>query len=274
MIPDTPEQTPPTDRPAPEQPATDKPAPPEQDWRTILRRLGPAGPLAILAAALPAIGGFALLASLPIVGPWLRDLGDWGVVLYIVGFAVASGLAILPTYAQAILGGWAFGFAIGFPAALTGFGGGALIGYAIAYRATGQRVVQLISEKPRWRAVYDALLNGGFLRTLGLVTLIRVPLNSPFAITNLVMAATRVPLIAYLPGTIVGMAPRTAAAVIIAAGLEELTEAGTHAHKRWLWIGSIVVTLVIVAIVGHIANRAITSVASNPPESTDNNNQR
>ncbi len=238
-------------------------APARDDAMALLRRLGPAGPLAIIAATLPAIGGFALLGTLTIVGPWLRSHQEAGVALYVVGFAVLAGLAILPTYAQAILGGWAFKFAVGFPAALAGFVGGSLIGYFIARRATGDRVVGIINEKPKWRAVYEALLHSGFWRTLLIIALVRVPLNSPFAITNLVMAATRVPLSAYFIGTLVGMAPRTAAAVWIAANLQELTVSGTK--QPWMWIASIVVTVIVVIIVGVIANHAVARVTKAEP---------
>lgn len=227
---------------------------------TVLRRLGPAGPLAVIAATLPAIGGFALLWQLNAVGPWLKSHGAVGVLLYIVGFSVFAGLALLPTYAQAVLGGWAFGFALGFPAALSGFFGGALLGYGVARRATGRRVVQLIDEKPKWRAVYAALLESGFWRTSLIVTLLRLPLNSPFAITNLVMAATRVPPLAFGIGTLVGMAPRTAAAVFIAAQLQELTLEGTP--QRWMWLASLAATLVALAVIGHIANRAVARVTA------------
>jgi len=226
--------------------------------RAIVRRLGPAGPLAVMAAVLPAIGGVTLLWQLNAIGPWLKQHEAIGVLLYILGFTLCAGLALLPTYAQAVLGGWAFGLAIGLPAALAGFLGGALLGYVIGLRATGERVVGLIAEKPKWQAVYAALLGSGFWRTLLIVTLVRIPLNSPFAITNLVMAATRVPPVAYALGTLVGMAPRTTAAVLIASNLKELTFEGTQ--QRGMWIASILATLLAVVIIGRMANRAIVRV--------------
>jgi len=254
-----------TDQPTPQAPEPPQPiAEPKTeagvDVKTVLRRLGPAGPLAIIAATLPAIGGFTLLWKLNDIGPWLKAHGETGVALYTLGFAILAGLALLPTYAQAVLGGWAFGVRIGLPAALGGFVGGALIGYIIALRATGDRVVNLIREKPKWKAVHDALLHSGFWKTLLIITLVRIPLNSPFAITNLVMAATRVPPLAYIIGTLVGMTPRTAAAVIIAANLRELTFEGTQ--QKWMWIASIVVTLLVIVIIGHVANKAITKVTT------------
>ena len=232
----------------------------------ILRRLGPTGPLAIIASTLPAIGGFLLLGTLNLAGPWLRSHDEVGVAIYIAGFAILAGLALLPTYAQAILGGWAFGFAIGFPAALLGFGGAALLGYIIARQASGQRVIDLINEKPKWKAVYDALAGSGFWKTLGIVTLLRVPPTSPFALTNLVMAATRVHPLAYMLGTLIGMAPRTGLAVYWAARAAEL-DLG-QGKNIWFMIIGIVLAIIVLAIIGQIANNAIARVTGMEANST------
>jgi uncharacterized membrane protein YdjX (TVP38/TMEM64 family) len=222
----------------------------------LVRRLGPAGPLALIAATLPALGGFLLLAQLGPVGAWLRSHEGVGLWIYLVIFALTSGLALLPTYSQAALGGWTFGFAAGFPAALGGLIGGSLIGYGLARPAAGRRVITLIEEHPRWRAVYDALLGGGRLRTLLIVTLLRLPPNSPFAMTNLVLAATRVPFPLYAFGTALGMAPRTGMVVYLASRAPEFDPAR---GQDWLyWSISIVVTLAVLAAIGAMANRALS----------------
>lgn len=225
-----------------------------------LRRLGPAGPLALVSATLPMLGGFALLATLNPVGEWLKGHETTGWFLYIAGFALLAGLAVLPTYAQAVLGGWAFGVAAGFPAALLGFVGGALLGYAVARWASGNRVVELIEEHPRWRAVYDALLRSGSAKTLVIVTLLRLPPNSPFAMTNLVLSATRVPLGIYLLATAIGMAPRTAVAVYIASTLKALSF--DELQRPWLLVAGIVVTVAVLLVIGTIANRALARVTN------------
>ncbi len=237
------------------------------DYKKLVRRLGPAGPLALIAATLPALGGFLLLGTLAIVGPWLREQHGVGLLLYAVGFAVCAGLAILPTYAQSILGGWAFGFACGYPAAMGAIVAAAYIGYLVGLRAAGDRVVRIISEQPKWNAVYHALLGGGFGRTLLIVTLIRLPPSSPFAITNLVLAATRVHPLAYGLGTLIGLAPRTAAVVYFAAGFRDLTF--DNPHRIAMWIISIVLTGVILAIIGYIANNAVTKVTAGTQTSTE-----
>lgn len=231
------------------------------------RRLGPAGPLALVAAIMPALGGFLLLGTLTIVGPWLESHGAAGIAVYITGFVILSGFALLPTYAQAILGGWAFGFAFGFPAALTGFLGGSLIGYVVARRAASRRVMEIVSEKPTWLAVRESLIDSGFWRTLGLVTLIRIPPNSPFALTNLVLGSTQVAVIPYAIGTLVGMAPRTGVAVFIAAGIQDLAQAD-EAKPKWLIVGGIVLTVIIILIIGKLANNAIAK-ATGAPQTQD-----
>lgn len=222
------------------------------------RRLGPAGPLAVISATLPALGGFALLVTLNPVGEWLRghELAGW--FLYIAGFWLAGGLALLPTNAQAVLGGWAFGVAGGLPAALVGFLGASAIGYATGRWASGERVVGIISEHPRWRAVYDELLRSGPWKTLLIVVLVRLPPNSPFALTNLVLSATRVPPVLYLAGTLIGMAPRAAVAVYIASTLQTLSF--DEIQRPWLLVAGIVVTLAVLAVLGVMANRAIARV--------------
>jgi uncharacterized membrane protein YdjX (TVP38/TMEM64 family) len=213
----------------------------------------------LVAVTLPAIGGFVLLAQLSPVGQWLQDQGAAGIWIYAAVFAVTSGFALLPTYAQAVLGGWAFGFAEGSMAAVGGVSGGAVIGYLIARRSAGQRVTTLIDERPKWKAVHDALLNSGAARRLLIVTLLRVPPNSPFAVTNLVMASTRVPLVTFVIGTIVGMAPRTAGVAYIGSGLESL--AASSFKKGWTTtIISIGLTVVVVAIIGHISRKAVERV--------------
>lgn len=232
----------------------------EQDHRfreqgiDIIRRLGSTSILAIIAAVLPGVGGLLILWQLKPLAAWLQGLESAGVTVYVVLFMVTAGLALLPTYAQAILGGWTFKFAVGFPAAMAGFGGGALIGYFVARWTSGDKALKVIEEQPKWKAVYDALLGGGFWKTLGLVTLLRLPPNSPFAMTNLIMAATKVPLWPYLLGTLIGMAPRTAVAVWIAAHMQSLDE---DSKPWWMWIVSIVLALAILAVLSHIGNQAI-----------------
>lgn len=230
--------------------------------RATLRRLGPAGVLAVIAGTLPPLGGFLLLGFMGPIAEWLKSHQDVGPLLYVIGFMLLAGFALLPTYAQSILGGYAFGVAIGLPAALLGFGGAATIAYLIARRASGDRVVRLIEEHVKWRAVYESLLRRGFWRTLLIVTLLRLPPNSPFALTNLVLASTRTSPAAFLLGTLVGMAPRTSATVFIGAGLNQWST--ERLESPWLFGIGMAVTIAVIIVIGRLANQALSRVTGAP----------
>ncbi len=242
--------------------------------REVVLRLGTVGPLALVTATMPAICGVVLLINLAVVADWLREHEVSGVLLYAAAFATLSGLALLPTYAQALLGGWAFGVAAGLPAAMVGFIGGSAIGFEIARRASGDRVTALIAENPRWNAVRAALLGSGFWRTVGVVSLVRLPPNSPFAMTNLVLASLGVRRGAFLLGTALGMLPRTALVVAFAAHMADLVDPVTGELEKpgWWFAASIGASVVVLVILGQIAKRVLerTSSVESPGESGPN----
>lgn len=234
---------------------------------------GRAGPAAVVAALMPALGGFVLLGSIPVLAPKLRDLGTAGVMIYMAAFALTSGLAILPTFAQAALGGYAFGMALGLPGALVGFLGGSLVGYLVARRVTGDDAIRGVRRNPKWNVVVrsffpDAEGDGahrGFWRTLGIIALIRFPPNSPFAVTNLVLASVRADIVPFAIGTLVGMLPRTAVVVYLGTLVEgELTRDNSLASARpgWYLPVGIGVSLAVLMILARLGDLAIKRAAA------------
>lgn len=230
----------------------------------ILRRLGPTSVLAAAWAILPAVVGIALLANLGAVSEWLRGLEEAGPWVYGAAFAIGAGLGLLPTYAQAILGGWAFGVATGLPIALVAVTVGATIGFLLARSVSRKRAERLIREDPRAIAVRDALIGRGPLRTLGVITLLRLPPNSPFALTNLALGAAGAPLWGVIVGTAIGLAPRTGAAVFIAASIQgELSKEALSdaAGPKWVHLGvSISLTLLVLGVIYMLATRALKRI--------------
>ncbi len=236
--------------------------------RKTLVSLGPVAALGALWTASPAILGSLLVAYLPFVADQLNELGSAAWPAYIVLFVVSAGIGFLPTYGQSILGGWAFGFAVGFPGAMLGFVGGSVIGYFIARSVSREKVKTVLEANPKARAVRDALIGKGFLPTTGIVALIRLPPNSPFALTNLVLASAGVRLLPYIIGTAIGMAPRTAIAVWIAAaahveGATSIVDVFKH-HDWRVWAGGIAAVGVVVMVLAWIGNRAIARVTGAP----------
>ena len=224
----------------------------------FLRRLGPAGPLLLVASSLPTLGAALLLGALTVVAPVLRQTPT-APAACAVGFTVLGGLSVLPTYALSILAGWSFGFAVGFPTSLAGIGGAAAVAYAIARRASGRRLLAIIDEKPTWRAVHHALVCSGFWRTVWIIALMRVAPFPPFAITNLVLGAAHVKLSRFTVGTLLGMAPQAGFLSLAAAGLHQVS---FRAGNQPLVIGiGIVGMIAVVVVIGRLARQALESVA-------------
>ncbi|MEM9065015.1 MAG: VTT domain-containing protein [Planctomycetota bacterium] len=225
----------------------------------VFARLGPAAWLGVVWAVLPAAGGFILLANMKPVSEWLDTLGPAAALVYAAIFAVSAGFAFLPTYAQATLGGYAFGPVIGTGAALCGFVGAALIGRVLARQISADRVEQEIKRHKQAETVRDALVNSGAGKRFWIVTLLRVPPNSPFALTNLVLSTTGVPILTYVLATAVGMLPRTAAAAVIG---HQITDISNPERPKWLVFGGIALTVVVVIIIGQIASKALKKAAA------------
>ncbi|MFI4873483.1 MAG: TVP38/TMEM64 family protein [Phycisphaerales bacterium JB058] len=250
---------------APQQPESAPASSPESEVR--FSDFGRAGPAAIVAAFLPALGGFILLGSIPVIAPKLRDMGTAGLLLYVAVFALTSGFAILPTFAQAALGGYAFGLALGLPGALCGFLGGSLIGYFLARGVTGDDALRGVQQHPKWNIVVRSFFpdregdgeHRGFWRTLGIITLIRFPPNSPFAITNLVLASVKVDLVPFVIGTALGMLPRTAVVAYLGTLVEgEISkDALSSARPGWYLPVGIAISVAVLLILARLGDLAI-----------------
>ncbi|MEO1279567.1 MAG: VTT domain-containing protein, partial [Planctomycetota bacterium] len=236
------------------------------EWVGIMRSLGPAGVLGVLWTAMPPIGGLLLLANIGAISAWLQDHQIMGVVLYMVIFIFSAGFGALPTYSQAILGGWAFGPVTGFAAAWVGFVGASVIGFYIARTVSRDRVEKVIAGNDKAEAIRQALVGHGLARTTLVVTLLRIPPNSPFALTNLVMSTTGVARVPFVIGTALGMAPRTLAAVLLAAAGASRGDDIVQVLSKdpLIAIIGIAITFVVLGIIGFIAKRALEKLSAGP----------
>jgi uncharacterized membrane protein YdjX (TVP38/TMEM64 family) len=231
-------------------------------WR-LIRRLGPVGPVAVLSMTLPAVAGVTLLALAASYQAGIQAFVDThlaaAVLIYIVGFALLSGFPVLPTYSVSLVGGFFFKFELGVAASLAGYIGAAMVSYLFLRALSGERVEQVIDERPKWKAVRRALLARSFWRTLGLVALLRIPPNVPFAVVNLVIVTARIRLGVYLAGTVAGVIPRTLAVVYIASEASRLDKIETN----WpLSVAGIGVTVLVLGVISHLAHKAIRGIAA------------
>lgn len=231
------------------------------------RSLGHVSVLAVLCASLPALGGFLLLGSAPALRAWLNP-EDSPVpalpALYAMAFGLATGFALLPTYALSAVSGYLFGQTVGSVVAMAGVAGGAVIGWLWASNLASAKVSERLSQSPRAEAVRRALVERDGLSATGLVTLLRFPPNSPFALTNLAMGAGGVRFVPFIVGTVAGMAPRTVLAALIGGAAADLAAAMRQGAgpMKFLAIGvSIAAFVVIWIVISRIARRALAEAA-------------
>lgn len=235
----------------------------DADEKRSLRGLGA---LAACWTFLPALAGFFLLAKLGDASDLLRaietDLGRIAAIaIFASFFAVTSGLGVLPTYAQAILAGWAFGATGGSVGAILGITAGAMVGFGLARLVSGERVQAIIDARPVVAAVRDAILGAGAIRATYIVGLLRLSPNSPFALSNLALGGARTPVMPYLLGTMFGMAPRTVLAAVFAAGAAadgSRDLAAVVRERGWsVTLAGVVVLVIAIVVIGSIGKRAL-----------------
>ena len=231
--------------------------------------LGPAGILALVWLSAPGIAGLYLLYNLGPVSEWLKSMGTAGIVIYSLVFLFSSGLGILPTTAQAVLGGWVFGPVKGLLAAAVAFGGAAVIGLLITRAVAGRRVESLLETKREAVAIRDALIGGGFWRKVLMITLLRLPPQSPFAFTNFLLISCGAPTGPFILGTILGLIPRTALVMTLshAAALTGASDIQAFVKDGPGWpvaVLGIAIVLIVMAIIGLIARKALFRLHVDP----------
>ena len=230
-----------------------------------------AGALLALWVLLPPLLGFYLLSQIEPLTEWFRQDGLKGPALFALGYALCCGAGLLPTYAPSIAAGWIFGPWVGFPVCVAGYLGGSSLGFAISRLAgRGGQVKGWIDHWPKAAVIRHALVEEKASRTALIVGLLRLSPSCPFSITNLAMAGAGVPFPIFLMGTVLGMAPRTLAAVIMShlaaeQGAKDLVELATQQGFVAVAVG---VALLVgsLLLIGHIARVALArAIAAGKP---------
>ena len=223
------------------------------------RHLGPAGPLAAVLIVLPLVGGALLLGFIRQLGPWLKDLPvGTAALLVVMATATFAGFSLVPTYVLEILAGWAFGPAVGLAASVVGLTAAALINFGLSRAIVHEHLLREMHDNARCETVRHAMVGSGNVRAATIVALMRLAPVVPFGATNLLMASAGCPLGAFAVGTAVGTLPRTAAVVLMASHMHELT----FEHNPWMFVASLGATVVVIVVLGYVAKRALAQVTS------------
>lgn len=211
--------------------------------------------MALVTMLLPIAGSSALVVFGYPLGNWMRENWEIAAPAFIVGVLFFCGFALLPTNLIGILAGWSFGSWFGLLILITGVVGSAIIAYFVNLKLTGKTLTALTSRNARASAIHKALTNEGFLKTTAVITLIRMSVVMPFAFTNFFLAAARVPVSSFVVGTFLGMLPRSAAMVLLGAGLSELTF--DNIDDVWFLVAGIPATIVLVILIAVFSRRAL-----------------
>ncbi len=227
----------------------------------MLRRLGPAAILGVAWSTLPSFAGVLLVLNMEPLRVLLVGDGSstlhlaTGMSIYLAGFVILAGFGCLPTVSQALLAGYAFGIPMGTLLALLGFGGASLVGYEVVSKIARSRVEQELVSKPKTKMLRDALLRASTGRALLIVTLVRISPSSPFALTNLLFASLGVRRGVFFLGTLMGMFPRTLAAVMIGQSFTGWN--GGIDKPRWLIVAGIVAIIVLLIVISKVSASAL-----------------
>jgi len=231
----------------------------------MLRRLGPAAVLGVAWSTLPSFAGVLLVLNMePIRAALVGDASSamavaLGVSLYCAAFIVLAGLGCLPTVSQAILAGYAFGLPLGLGAALIGFGGASLVGYELVRRLAAPRVEIELESSAKARMIRDGLLGASTGRALLIVSLLRMSPTTPFALTNLLLGSLGVSRWVFFFGTMIGMTPRTFAAVAIGVSFTGWT--GGFEQPVWLVALGIAALVALVAVLAKVSAGVLARIS-------------
>ncbi len=231
----------------------------------MLRRLGPATILGVAWSIIPSFAGVMLILNMePIRQVLVGDASSgahvmMGMLIYLVGFIVLAGFGCLPTVSQAILAGYAFGLPMGLGLALIGFGGACLVGYAFVRRVVHVRVEHELERCPKVIFMRDALLQASPTKAVLMVALLRASPSTPFALTNLLLGSIGIARSVFFFGTIIGMFPRTLAAVLIGHQITVWT--GEFDKPMWVLVTGIIALVILVVLISRAAAHALARVA-------------
>ncbi|NBX26241.1 MAG: TVP38/TMEM64 family protein [Planctomycetes bacterium] len=231
-----------------------------------------AGALLAIWSVVPFFMGAYLLSQIATLTEWFRADGLRGPVVFAMGYALCCGAGLLPTYAPSIAAGWIFGPFVGFPVCVAGYLGGSTLGFGLSrLAARGGQLAAWIDHWPRAAVIRRALVEERASRTALLVGLLRLSPSCPFSATNLAMAGAGVRYPLFMVGTVLGMAPRTLAAVIIShmaaqQGAKDLLQLATQQGVVAVAIG---VALLVgsLALIGHISRMALDRALAAGPSS-------
>lgn len=178
---------------------------------------------------------------------WIQGLGVWGGVVFAGAYVLATVL-LVPAWPLTVVGGLAYGVAIGFPLVLVSATVGATLAFLVSRYLLREQVENKAGERDLFKAVDRAVSDKGW-RVVGLLRLSPVV---PFNLQNYLYGVTGIKFWHYVAATFVGMIPGTLMYVYLgAAGMAAVGSAGESGGGgalKWTFFGAGLVATIIVAV--------------------------
>jgi uncharacterized membrane protein YdjX (TVP38/TMEM64 family) len=196
-------------------------------------------------------------AYLPQFAAWVKSLGFWGPVAYVLGYAVAA-VAFLPGSILTLAAGIVFGLAFGTLWAFVGATLGASLAFLVARYGARSWIERKLEDAPKFKAIDRAVAREGFK----FVALLRLSPVLPFNLLNYSLGLTKISFPQYvlasfamLPGTLLYVYYGTLIGDLAALAGGAKPEGGA---ERWVFLGvGLVATLAVSILLAKKAKQAI-----------------
>lgn len=241
---------------------TDAAGTPQSSARKWGKALAALGILALLFLALRTLPVKAALESF---NAFVASLGFAGVLVFIAGYAIAA--LLLPASILTLGGGATFGPIVGTAAVSVASTTTACLAFWIGRTVARESIQKQMERFPRFKAVERAVAKQGFK----IVLLTRLSPAFPFTWQNYAYGVTNVRFRDYALASWIGMLPGTFAYVYLGYAAKTAGEAAASgdAGGSVAWtiakVALVVVpALVVTAIIGRTAKKALDDAAKGP----------
>jgi uncharacterized membrane protein YdjX (TVP38/TMEM64 family) len=201
--------------------------------------------------------GREVASQLPTFARSVQELGFWGPVVFVLGYAVAA-LVLAPAFLLTIAAGAIWGLRLGVIYVFCGATLGAVLAFLSGRYFVRRFVERYVNTHPRLAAIDRAVEGEG----LSLVFLLRLSPVVSYVLLNYILGITRLKLRDYLVG-MAGMLPTITAYVYAGkvAGDVASIASGASAPKGPLWYTvltlGLAATVAVTVTIGRIARRAV-----------------
>lgn len=189
---------------------------------------------------------------------WVRGLGAWGAIVFILVYVVATVL-LIPGSVLTVAGGTLFNLGWGFVYVFTGAMVGAILAFWVGRYLIRDWVARQLEGKPKFQAIDRAVAQEG----LKIVLLTRLSPLFPFNLLNYAFGITEVSLKDYVLGSL-GIIPGTLLYVYIgslANNFAKVEGEGSPAPvQTFQWLlqgGGLLATIAVTLYTAQLAKKAL-----------------